>query len=60
MIVFIIAYSIGATLVILNPSQAEFIKVHFQEQIKGINQYDIFANNFKVALGMLFLGLVLH
>jgi Zn-dependent protease/predicted transcriptional regulator len=56
MIVFIIAYSVGATLIPINPSQAEFIKKHFQEQIKGINQYGIFANNFKVALGMFIPG----
>ena len=56
MIVFVIAYFVGATLVNLNPSQAEFIKVHFQEQIKGINQYGIFANNFRVALGMFIPG----
>jgi uncharacterized membrane protein SpoIIM required for sporulation/CBS domain-containing protein len=55
-IVFIIAYSVGATLIQINPSQAEFIKKHFQEQIKGINQYGIFANNFKVALGMFIPG----
>jgi uncharacterized membrane protein SpoIIM required for sporulation len=37
-------------------SQAEFIKTHFQQQIKGINQYGIFANNLKVALGMFIPG----
>jgi Stage II sporulation protein M len=51
-IVFIIAYSVGAILVNLNPSQADFIKRDFEKQIKGINQYGIFANNFRVALGM--------
>jgi Zn-dependent protease/uncharacterized membrane protein YidH (DUF202 family) len=56
MIVFIIAYSIGAILVNLNPGQAEFIKTHFQEQIKGINQYGIFANNARTALGMFIPG----
>jgi uncharacterized membrane protein SpoIIM required for sporulation/CBS domain-containing protein len=56
MIVFIIAYSIGATLVNINPNQAGFIKTHFQEQIKGINQYGIFANNVRVALGMFIPG----
>jgi Zn-dependent protease/CBS domain-containing protein len=56
MMAFIIAYFVGATLVTINPSQAEYIKTHFQEQIKGINQYGIFANNFKVALGMFIPG----
>ncbi len=56
MIVFIIAYSVGATLVQINASQAEFIKTHFQEQIRGINQYGIFANNLRVALGMFIPG----
>jgi Zn-dependent protease len=55
-IAFIIAYSVGAILVNINASQADFIKTHFQEQIKGINQYGIFANNFKVALGMFIPG----
>jgi len=57
MIVFIITYSVGATLVNINPNQAGFIKTHFQEQIKGINQYGIFANNVRVALGMFIPGL---
>ncbi|MBV9177540.1 MAG: site-2 protease family protein [Nitrososphaeraceae archaeon] len=56
MIVFIIAYSVGATLVNINPNQAQFIKTHFQEQIKGINQYGIFANNVRVALEMFIPG----
>jgi Zn-dependent protease/predicted transcriptional regulator len=55
-IVFIIAYSVGAILVKINASQAESIKTHFQEQIKGINQYGIFANNVRVALGMFIPG----
>ena len=56
MIVFIIAYSVGATLVTINATQTEIIKRHFQEQIKGINQYGIFVNNFKVVLGMFIPG----
>jgi CBS domain-containing protein len=56
MIVFIIAYSVGATIVHIDAGQAEFIKTHFQEQIKGINQYGIFANNLRVALGMFIPG----
>jgi uncharacterized protein YqgC (DUF456 family) len=51
-----IAYSVGAILVKINASQADFIKKDFQTQIKGINQYGIFANNFKVALGMFIPG----
>jgi uncharacterized membrane protein SpoIIM required for sporulation len=57
MIAFIIAYSVGAAIVHIDASQAEFIKTHFQEQIKGINQYGIFANNLRVALGMFIPGL---
>ena len=51
-----IAYSVGAILVKVNASQADFIKKGFQTQIKGINQYGIFANNFRVALGMFIPG----
>jgi hypothetical protein len=56
MVAFILAYFVGATLVNLNASQTEIIKRDFQKQIKGINQYGIFANNFKVALGMFIPG----
>jgi uncharacterized membrane protein SpoIIM required for sporulation len=56
MMVLIIAYSVGATLMQINASQAELIKTHFQQQIKGINQYGIFANNARVALGMFIPG----
>jgi TRAP-type mannitol/chloroaromatic compound transport system permease small subunit len=56
MIVFIIAYSIGPTLVQIDASQAKFIKAQFQEQIKGINQYGIFASNARVALEMFIPG----
>jgi hypothetical protein len=38
-IVFIIAYFVGAILVKINASQVEFIKRHFEERINGINQY---------------------
>jgi uncharacterized membrane protein SpoIIM required for sporulation len=55
-IAFIIAYSIGAILVKINTSQADFIKKDFEAKIKGINQYGIFANNFEVALGMFIPG----
>jgi hypothetical protein len=53
---FIIAYSVGAILVKINTSQADFIKKDFERKIKGINQYGIFTNNFKVALGMFIPG----
>jgi Zn-dependent protease/predicted transcriptional regulator len=56
MILFIIAYSVGAILVKINSTEAEIMKKHFQEQIKGINQYKIFVNNFRVALGMFIPG----
>jgi Zn-dependent protease len=55
-IVFIIAYFVGATLVNLNPGQTDFIKRDFEKKIKGINQYGIFANNVRVALGMFIPG----
>jgi Zn-dependent protease/predicted transcriptional regulator len=55
-IVFITAYFVGATLVKINASQADFIKKDFETKIKGINQFGIFANNFKVALGMFIPG----
>jgi uncharacterized membrane protein SpoIIM required for sporulation len=58
-IVFIIAYSVGAILVKINASQADFIKKDFETKIKGINQYCIFANNFKVALGTFLMFTVL-
>jgi uncharacterized membrane protein SpoIIM required for sporulation len=54
--VFITAYSVGAILVKINASQADFVKKDFETKIKGINQYGIFANNFKVALGMFIPG----
>jgi Zn-dependent protease/CBS domain-containing protein/uncharacterized membrane protein YidH (DUF202 family) len=56
MMVFMIAYFVGATLVNLSSSQAEFIKRDFEKQIKGVNQYGIFANNVRVALGMFIPG----
>jgi Zn-dependent protease len=56
MILFIIAYSVGAIFVKINNSQIEIIKSHFQEKIKGITQYGIFINNFRVALGMFIPG----
>ena len=55
-ILFIIAYSVGAIFIKINNSQAEIIKRDFEEQIKGINQYGIFINNFRAALGMFIPG----
>ena len=51
-IIFIIAYSVGAIFVKININEAEIIKRHFQQELRGINQYKIFINNFRVALGM--------
>jgi Zn-dependent protease len=52
MIIFVIAYSVGSIFVKINTNEAEIIKRHFQQELKGINQYKIFINNFRVALGM--------
>jgi hypothetical protein len=57
MIGFVSAYSIGTTLVHIDNSQAEFMKAHFQEEIKGINQYGIFANNARIAFSVFIPGL---
>jgi uncharacterized membrane protein SpoIIM required for sporulation len=51
-IIFIIAYSVGSIFVKINTNEAEIIKRHFQQELRGINQYKIFINNFRVALGM--------
>jgi Zn-dependent protease/predicted transcriptional regulator len=52
MIIFVIAYSVGSIFVQINTNEAEIIKRHFQQELRGVNQYKIFINNFKVALGM--------
>jgi len=52
MIIFVIAYSVGSIFVKINTNEAEIIKRHFQQELRGVNQYKIFINNFKVALGM--------
>ncbi len=49
---FIIAYVVGAILAKIKASQPDFIET----KVKGISQYGIFANNFKVALGMFIPG----
>ena len=43
-------------LVKINYSEAQIIKSQFEEQIKGINQFGIFLNNAKVAVGMFIPG----
>jgi hypothetical protein len=52
MIIFVIAYSVGSIFVKIDTNEAEIIKRHFQQELTGINQYKIFINNFRVALGM--------
>jgi Zn-dependent protease/predicted transcriptional regulator len=55
-VLFIGIYSVGAMLVEINSNEAQIIKKQFEEQIKGINQFGIFLNNIKVALGMFIPG----
>jgi uncharacterized membrane protein SpoIIM required for sporulation len=43
-------------LVKINYSEAQIIKRQFGEQIKGINEFGIFLNNAKVAVGMFIPG----
>jgi uncharacterized membrane protein SpoIIM required for sporulation len=50
-IAFLIAYSAGAA-VHINKQQADDLRQHFAEQIKGIDQIGIFVNNARIALGM--------
>ena len=52
MILFITAYSFGAILLKIDRTDAEIMKKHFKEQFAGIDQYKIFINNFRAALGM--------
>jgi Zn-dependent protease/predicted transcriptional regulator len=52
MIIFIIAYFVGAIFVKINTNEAEIIRKHFQQELRGINEYKIYINNFRVALGM--------
>jgi uncharacterized membrane protein SpoIIM required for sporulation len=51
MIVFIIAYSIGAA-TDLNRTEAENLRQQFNEQVKDIDQNGIFMNNLRISLGM--------
>lgn len=48
---FLIAYSAGAA-VHIGKEQADDLRQHFSEQIKGIDQNGIFANNARIALFM--------
>ena len=51
MVVFIIAYSIGAA-TDLNRTEAENLRRQFNQQVKDIDQNGIFMNNLRISLGM--------
>lgn len=51
MVVFIIAYSIGAA-TDLNRTEAENLRQQFNEQVKDIDQNGIFMNNFRISFFM--------
>ena len=51
MVVFIIAYSIGAA-TDLNRTEAENLRQQFNEQVKDIDLNGIFMNNLRISLGM--------
>jgi uncharacterized membrane protein SpoIIM required for sporulation len=53
---FLIAYSIGAA-VPMSDEEAREIREQFTEQIKDIDEYGIFVNNVRIALGMFIPGL---
>jgi hypothetical protein len=55
-ILFIGVYFVGAMLVKINDTEAQTIKRQFEEEVKGINQFGIFFNNIKVAVGMFIPG----
>jgi hypothetical protein len=48
---FLISYSAGAA-VPMTDEEAEELRKQFSEQIEGIDQYGIFLNNIRIALGM--------
>lgn len=48
---FLIAYSAGAA-VPLSEEEARELREQFSEQIEGIDEYGIFLNNIRIALGM--------
>jgi hypothetical protein len=51
MVVFVIAYSIGAATDI-NRSEAENLRRQFNEQVGNIDRNGIFVNNLRISLGM--------
>jgi uncharacterized membrane protein SpoIIM required for sporulation len=50
-VTFLIAYSAGAS-IHMSTKETNILKQQFSEQIKDINQFGIFINNVKLALGM--------
>jgi hypothetical protein len=46
-------------LVKINYSEAQIIKRQFEGEVKGIDEFGIFLNNIKVAVGMFISGLEL-
>ena len=50
-VTFLIAYSAGAS-IHMSTRETNILKQQFSEQIKDINQFGIFINNVKLALGM--------
>ncbi len=50
-VAFLVAYYIGATTK-LSDKDASDLKKQFADQTQGIDQYGIFANNMRIALGM--------
>lgn len=53
---FLISYSAGAALP-LSEEEARELREQFSEQIEGIDEYGIFLNNIRIALGMFVPGL---
>lgn len=53
---FLISYSVGAA-VPMSDEEARDIREQFAEQIEGIDEYGIFINNIRIALGMFIPGL---
>ena len=48
---FLIAYSIGAAIP-MSDEEADEVKKQFSDQIEGIDEFGIFLNNIRIALGM--------
>jgi uncharacterized membrane protein SpoIIM required for sporulation len=53
---FLISYSVGAA-VPMSDEEARDIREQFADQIEGIDEYGIFLNNVRIALGMFIPGL---